>query len=151
MKLSERVSYLKGLMDGMELKDSKQGKVLSLMADILADMAEEVQDMQDQIDEVVDVVDAIDEDLGEIENDYYDLDDECCGGEEDGDYDDDDDFDDFDDDDLYEVTCPTCGDTICLNEQMIEEGSMNCPNCGELLEFDFEDEDEADEETSDEE
>ena len=38
MKLSERVSYLKGLMDGMELKDSKQGKVLSLMADILADM-----------------------------------------------------------------------------------------------------------------
>ena len=115
MKLSERVSYLKGLMDGMELKDSKQGKVLSLMADILADMAEEVQDMQDQIDEVVDVVDAID------------------------------------DDDLYEVTCPTCGDTICLNEQMIEEGSMNCPNCGELLEFDLEDEDEAEEEAPDEE
>ena len=57
---------------------------------------------------------------------------------------------DFDEDhDLYEVVCPTCGDSIMLNEQMVEEGSMNCPNCGELLEFDLEDEDE--EEDSDKE
>ena len=64
-----------------------------------------------------------------------------------------DEIDNFDDDDdeLYEITCPTCGDTILLDEGMIEEGSMNCPNCNELLEFyyddltieDFEDKDEA--------
>ena len=38
------------------------------------------------------------------------------------------------------VTCPSCGDTICVTEDMLDEGSVNCPNCGELLEFDFDDE-----------
>lgn len=141
MKLTERVSYLRGLIDGMEIKDSKQGKVIAMIADILGDMAEEIEDIQDQVDEVVDVVDAIDEDLGEVEKDFYDFDeDDCCCGDDD--YDDDDDFDFDDDDELYEVVCPTCGDSIMLNEQMVEEGSMNCPNCGELLEFDLEEEDE---------
>ena len=46
---------------------------------------------------------------------------------------------DEDDDELYEVTCPTCGDTILIDEGMIEEGSINCPNCNELLEFDVDD------------
>ena len=57
-------------------------------------------------------------------------------------YDDDCDCCDDDDDELYEVVCPSCGDTICLNEGMLEEGSMECPGCGELLEFDFDEEDE---------
>ena len=35
------------------------------------------------------------------------------------------------------VTCPSCGDTICITEAMLDEGSINCPGCGELLEFDF--------------
>ena len=65
--------------------------------------------------------------------DYFDGD---CDNCDDDDWDDDYDFDD-DDDELYEVTCPTCGDTILLDEGMIEEGSMNCPNCNELLEFDY--------------
>ena len=37
------------------------------------------------------------------------------------------------------ATCPTCGDTILIDEGMIEEGSINCPNCNELLEFDVDD------------
>ena len=74
--------------------------------------------------------------------------DDCC----DDDDDEDDDEELFDDDDeLYEVTCPTCHDTICLNEAMIEDGSITCPNCGELLEFDLDDEDDAEAPTSTEE
>lgn len=135
MKLGEKVSYLKGLMEGLDLdENTKEGKVIAVMADILQDMALSVEDMQDQIDEIVEVVDTIDEDLGMVERDFYELDDDCC---------DDDDCDCCDDDDeLYEVVCPSCGDTICLNEGMLEEGSMTCPGCGELLEFDYEDEDE---------
>ena len=53
--------------------------------------------------------------------------------------------DDFDDEELYECVCPTCGDTICLGENIIEEGSIDCPNCGELLEFDFSEIDEDEE------
>lgn len=139
MKLCEKVSYLKGLMEGLELDETtKEGKVIAVMADILQDMALSAEDMQDQIDEIVEVVDTIDEDLGMVERDFYEIDDDCCC--------DDDDCDCYDDDDeLYEVVCPSCGDTICLNEGMLEEGSMTCPGCGELLEFDFEDEDEIEE------
>lgn len=142
MKLGEKVSYLKGLMEGLEINEStKEGKILAVMADILKDMALSFEDVQDQIDEIVEVVDVIDEDLGNVEEELYGddccCDDDCC---------DDDDCDCCDDDDaLYEVTCPTCGDTIQLNEAMLEEGSIDCPNCGELLEFDYDDE-EADEE-----
>ena len=64
---------------------------------------------------------------------------EAAGLDED-DYDYEDDDEELDDEELYEVTCPSCGDTICVTEDMLDEGSVNCPNCGELLEFDFDDE-----------
>ena len=31
----------------------------------------------------------------------------------------------------FEVTCPSCGDTIQLTDDMLEEGSIVCPGCGE--------------------
>ena len=37
------------------------------------------------------------------------------------------------------MECPKCGDIICLDEDMLDEGEIDCPNCGEKLEFDFED------------
>ena len=152
MELMEKVAYLKGLMEGLEVGEStKEGKILAAMADILQDIALTAEDMQDQIDEIVEVVDTIDEDLGEVERDFYEIDDDydccdddCCCDDDDCCCDDEYDeyFDDEDDDELYEVVCPSCGDTICLNEGMLEEGSMNCPGCNELLEFDFDEEDE---------
>lgn len=133
MKLTERVSYLQGLMDGLEIDETtKEGKVLAQMADILQEMALSIEDIESEIDEVVELVDTLDQDLGDLEEDYYGLDDD------DEDYDEDEELD--LDDDFYEVLCPTCGDTICLTQEMIDEGSINCPNCKELLEFDFDDE-----------
>jgi phage FluMu protein Com len=133
MKLTERVSYLQGLMDGLEIDETtKEGKVLAQMADILQEMALSIEDIESEIDEVVELVDTLDQDLGDLEEDYYGLDDD------DEDYDEDEELD--LDDDFYEVICPTCGDTICLTQEMIDEGSINCPNCKELLEFDFDDE-----------
>ena len=44
------------------------------------------------------------------------------------------------------MTCPSCGDTIELNDAMLEEGSIVCPGCGETLEFDFDDDEEESEE-----
>jgi hypothetical protein len=42
--------------------------------------------------------------------------------------------------DLYEVICPTCKDKIHLTEAMLKAGSIDCPGCGEHLEFDLSDE-----------
>lgn len=135
MKLTDRVSYLQGLMDGLEIDDStKEGKVLIEIADILQELVLSVEDIESEVNEVVELVDTLDEDLGDLEEDYYDL-----GEDDDDDYDDDEEELDLDDE-FYEVICPTCGDTICLNQEMIEEGSINCPNCDELLEFDFDEE-----------
>ena len=70
-------------------------------------------------------------------------------------YDEDEDEDDYDDDDedydedeeplFFEVTCPACDNTITIDEDVLNLGAIQCPNCGEMLEFDL-DEDEDEEE-----
>ena len=141
MKLTEKMSYLQGLIDGLEIDTStKEGKVLVQMSEVMSELVLYVDDLQSQVDELTELCDILDEDLGQVEDDFYECD-ECdgdCDTCDDDEWDDDFDFDD-DDDELYEITCPTCGDTILLDEGMIEEGSMNCPNCNELLEFDYDD------------
>lgn len=143
MTVTERVAYLKGLAEGLDLKkDTKEGKILSAMIDVLDDIAYEISDLQEMLGELGEQVDMIDEDLDTLEEIVYDEDCSCC---EDDDEDDDDDYE--VDGDLYEVTCPSCGDTIYLDEDMIGEGEMACPGCGENLEFVFDDEESDGEET----
>ncbi|MDE6796572.1 MAG: hypothetical protein K2J36_00965 [Ruminococcus sp.] len=141
MKLTEKMSYLKGLMDGLEIdKSTKEGRIIAQMSELIEDIVLYVDDLQAQVDELTELCEILDEDLGEIEEEIYGDEDFNCGNcdcFDDEDEDEDYDFD-SDDDELYEVTCPTCGDTILIDEGMIEEGSINCPNCDEILEFDYE-------------
>lgn len=151
MELSQRVSYLKGLMDGLKIDESTdEGKVLRIMADILDDMALSIEDIADEVDEVVEIIDDIDSDLGDLEEAvYFDDDDEDLDDYVDYDDIDDDDYDpaeDFEGDFMYECICPSCGDTIRLGESIVEEGSIDCPNCGEKIEFDYSEIEEDDEE-----
>ena len=134
MTATEKVAYLRGLSEGLGIDDtSKEGRVIKAIIDVLDDLAISVTDMEDDIAELGDQVEAVDEDLEALEEEFYgDYDDD------DDEYDDECDEDDFDDEELYEVTCPSCGDTICVNEEMLDEGSIHCPNCDELLEFDLE-------------
>lgn len=131
MKNTERVSYIRGLAEGLELDaDKKEVKVLNAMIDLLDDIAFSMSEMEGNLNDMADQVDAIDEDLGSLEDDFYDEDDE-----------EDEDEDDFADS-YYEVTCPNCQEKVCLSADLVERGTMECPNCGETLEFDME-EDEA--------
>ena len=147
MTVTERVAYLKGLAEGLDLsKETKEGKILAAIIDVLDDVAYEISDLQEALGEIGEQVDMIDEDLDALEEIVYE-DDEC--GCEDEDDEDDEDYE--IDGDLYEVTCPTCGHTIYLDEDMIDEGEMACPGCGENLEFVFDEEDSAGEKTDDQE
>ncbi|MBR3760944.1 MAG: hypothetical protein IKK47_08175 [Ruminococcus sp.] len=148
MNLNEKMSYLQGLLAGLELDTStKEGKAITQMVEVMSELVLYVDDLQSQVDELTELCDILDQDLGSVEDDFYDDDEFECSGDcdncdEDDWSDEDDDFDDFDDEDddeLYEITCPSCGDTILLDEGMLEEGSINCPNCNELLEFDYDD------------
>ncbi|MDE6519712.1 MAG: hypothetical protein K2K91_04530 [Ruminococcus sp.] len=138
MKLTEKMSYLQGMLDGLDIDTStKEGKALVKMSEVMAEMVLYVEDLQSQVDELTDFCDILDENMEQISQDIYDCDDceecdECFDDDEDDEYD-------LEDDELYEVTCPTCGDTILVDEGMIDEGSINCPNCNELLEFDCDD------------
>lgn len=135
MTNSERAAYIRGLMEGLDLDpNAKETKLFNAVVDLLDDLCLSVEEMEDAYDELSGQVDEIDEDLGELEEDYYDLDDF------DDEEDEDDDWEEDDDDCYFEVTCPSCGDTIQLNGEMLEEGSIECPNCGENLEFDLDEE-----------
>lgn len=120
MTVIEKVAYLRGLADGLKLTDTTaEGKVLLNVIEVLDDLALSVTDLEDAVEELGEVVDAIDDDLQDVEDALYEEDDE--------------------DEPLYEVKCPTCGDTICVDESMLCEGEIDCPNCGEKLEFDLDD------------
>jgi DNA-directed RNA polymerase subunit RPC12/RpoP len=116
-------------------------------------IGEEIFDVDDDDDADEDI-----EDIEDIEDDADDNDEATDLSDiEPFDDDDDDDIDSIDppstddfideDDDtlldteeLYEVICPTCKDKIHLTESMLATGSIDCPGCGEHLEFDMSDE-----------
>ena len=150
MTISEKSAYLKGLMDGMSLDTTKdEGKMIAAIVDLLGDMARKVTDIEDTTIAISDELDEIEEDLDAIEDFIMD---EEFDDEDDFDFDDDDDDDfdeegfDFGDEDsiIYEVKC-ACGNVINFDEDTLEEGSITCDECGELLEFSLEDEDEEEE------
>lgn len=130
MTVTEKVAYLKGLAEGLEIaENSKEGKLLKAVMDILSDLALSVEDLEDYTAELTEQVDAIDEDLDSLEKDFYE-DDECdcdCGCEDDEDW----------DGEFYDVTCPNCDEEFSVDEETLLEGSIDCPNCGEHLEFDM--------------
>ncbi len=122
MNISEKVAYLKGLVEGM----NKEDKVVDAILDVLADIANAIGGIKEDQEYLENYIEEIDEDLGALEEDFYEIDDcDCC------DCDDDDCDCDCDCDDIVEVECPACGDTICLDfEGDLDPDHVICPNCG---------------------
>ncbi len=133
MTVTEKVAYLKGLVEGLDFdKDDKETKVIKAVLDVLEDLALTVSDLDDEMELVTEQLDAVDEDLADLEEIFYDECDDC-------DCDDDCDCCDCDcDEDMYEVECPNCGEVIYFDEEIILEGEATCPACNETLEFDVE-------------
>ena len=140
MEITEKVAYLKGLAEGMELDtEKKEGKLLAAIIDVLDDMALEIADMKADQEELYDGLDAVSDDLEDVEDAVFGDDED--EDEEDGEYEEAE-----EDEDCYATTCPTCEETIYFDESVLEDGEVICPNCGEKLEFDLdglEDQDES--------
>ena len=152
MTISEKSAYLKGLMDGMKLStETDEGKMIAAIVDLLGDITKKVTDIENTTIAISDELDEIEEDLDAIEDFIMDEDDEWEDEEDEDDSwdgwdEDDEEGFDFGDEDstIYEVEC-ACGEIINFDEETLEEGSIICPNCGETLEFTFEDEEEDEE------
>ena len=121
MGITEKAAYIKGLFDGYELNtDSKEGKIISEMLTLIADMADEISALKSDNRELHEYVEELDHDLGEVEEELYfeedfDEDDEC---DEDSEY--------------FEIECPSCGEIVCFDETL-EDDELVCPACGELI------------------
>ena len=132
MGISEKVSYLKGLMEGMNLSaDSNEGKLFRTIVDVLDEIALEVEDLTDEVMELGDGLDVISDDLGDVEDIIYD--------EDDDDYEELDEDEDDEEEECYATTCPECEEEVYFDETVLEDGEVVCPNCGAKLEFDLSD------------
>ena len=146
MTICEKSAYLKGLMDGLNLStETDEGKMIAAIVDLLGDVTKRLKDVEDTTIAISDELDEIEEDLDAIEDFILDEDEDYEDDFEDDDFDDEDEgyedegFD-FGDEDttVYEVEC-ACGNIIDFDEETLEKGSIVCDNCGETLEFSFED------------
>lgn len=152
MTLTEQAAYLLGLSDGLDYdKTSGEGKIIDAllkltkkMADEIAGLHEDVEEIDDDLQYLNDYVEELDDDLEAVE-DF--LDDECDDEDED-EYDEDEDEDEYEDDgecdgdcencdgtncpdeDYYEIVCPSCGETVCFDQELDPE-NLVCPACGE--------------------
>lgn len=120
MGISEKVAYLKGLMEGMKFDtETDEGKLFAAIIDVLDDIAFEIEDLTDEVMELEDGVDVISDDLADVEDLVYEDEDE--------------------EEECFATTCPECEEEIFFDETLLEDGEVICPNCGAKLEFDLSD------------
>ncbi len=125
-ELTNRAAYLKGLAEGMNLnKETCEGKLISEIIDFLNDAAAEICAIDNEQGFIADKLDDMDEEIEVLGNEVFD---EF--------YDDDDDYD-YDDEEEFTIKCRECGDEITVTHDDLLEGEVTCPNCGTVIEFDF--------------
>ena len=127
-KLTDRISFLKGMAAGMKLNMDKDANKLMLeMLTVMGEMAEEMAAMTEAHNDLNEYVESIDDDLADLEETLF--------GEEDGEIDEelaegDEDEDEMDDDDLIVYACPHCGHEIEFHASDVDfDEDYLCPEC----------------------
>jgi len=116
--ISEKVSYLQGLAEGLNFSDSNpHGRIVAGILEVLDEMAGTLGALRCDIEGVKDYVESIDEDLCDLEESILQADREvlefecpACGEELycEADL--------FNDEDVLEIICPNCNDVIYIND-----------------------------------
>ena len=126
MTITEKVAYIKGLLEGLALDESKpETKVIKAIVDALDDIALTAADTEQRVETLEGYCDELDDDLAVLEDEFY------------GDVDEDDED---ADDDVICVECPNCGEEVCLDDSM-DFSKIKCPACGEEFSCEISDED----------
>ena len=127
MTISEKVAYLKGLAEGLDLdtQKSKEAKLISVMIGILEEIGLSIEDLEENALALGEEIDVLSDDLADVEEIVYD-------DEEEEEY----------DDDWFEVECPNCEETLLIDEDALDEGVVQCPSCGTRYSLDLSEDDE---------
>ena len=129
MTISEKVAYLKGLAEGLNIdtEKSKEGKLISVMIGILEEISMSIEDLEENNEALGEEIDALSDDLADVEKAVYEDEEEeddcCCGG----------------DDDFFETECPNCGETLVIDESILDAGVIQCPSCQQKFALDLSD------------
>ena len=129
MTISEKVAYLKGLAEGLNIdtEKSKEGKLISVMIGILEEISMSIEDLEENNEALGEEIDALSDDLADVEKAVYEGEEEeddcCCGG----------------DDDFFETECPNCGETLVIDESILDAGVIQCPSCQQKFALDLSD------------
>ncbi len=144
--LTDRVSYIKGLAEGLNLDTEKsEGKVIDKMLELLAEIAGEIEQIHKDHEELDEYVESIDNDLSDLEETLYGDEDECdddcdCCHHHHGDDEDEDDEEEEEDEDedederVVEYTCPHCGEDMTFEVDRFDfDEDYLCPTCHKPL------------------
>ena len=142
-EVSKKVAFLRGMAEGMELKDdSVQNRFLLKMLEALEEISEELETLKEHQDETDRYIDELDSDLGDLEEvvfeeDDADEDDEdgcSCGCHHHDQDDEDEDDEDAEGMDFIEYECPHCGTSVYYDQEAFDlEEEHLCPSCGKEL------------------
>lgn len=129
MTISEKVAYLKGLAEGLNLdtEKSKEGKLISVMIGILEEVGLSIEDLEENALALGEEIDVLSDDLADVEAEVF--------GEEEDDADDEDE----DEDDYFEVECPNCEEPLIIDDEALAAGEIQCPNCQTRFSLDLSD------------
>ena len=126
-KLTDRISYLKGMAAGMKLNmDKDSNKLMLEMLTVMGEMAEEMAAMTEAHNDLNEYVESIDDDLANLEETLFGDEELDAEGE---DLDDEDD-EEMDEDDLIVYACPHCGHEIEFHASDVDfDEDCLCPEC----------------------
>lgn len=120
-ELTNRAAYLQGLADGLKLdKETTEGKLIDELIALVSDMAQELEALDDEQAFVADKMDELEDVIELIGDEVYGYDD--------------------DEDEVYTLVCEKCGEEIDFTADDLDDiasGDFVCPECGEVIELDF--------------
>ncbi len=118
--ISNRAAYLKGLADGLKLNtESAEGQLIDGILNLLGEMAEELEMLDSEQAFLADKIDEVEEVMDMVADEVYGCD---------------------EDDEFYTLVCENCGAEIDVTGDDLDDiadGVFNCPECGEIIELDF--------------
>ncbi len=116
--LKERVSYIRGLADGLGVDDTtNEGKILLNIVDLLDEMADAIVELDTSQSELDEYVEILDENLADVENQVYGYEEE----DEEKNY--------------IEVECPNCKEIVLFEQETFDydDEDIICPNCNKPI------------------
>lgn len=127
MTISEKVAYLKGLAEGLNLdtEKSKEGKLISVMIGILEEVGLSIEDLEENALALGEEIDVLSDDLADVESVVFE--------------DEEEDEDEEDEDDYFEVECPNCEEPLIIDDEALAAGEIQCPNCETRFSLDLSD------------